>query len=190
MKIGILGGSFNPIHIGHCIIASFLAQNTDLDEVWLNVSPQNPLKSTLPADYDKHRIEMVRLAIEGARKLKMCDIEFCIPRPSYTINTLRHIQQIYSDDEFFLIIGSDNWQLFNQWKCYNEIISEFGVIVYPRPGYNVPNETIENVRFIKAPKIEISSSMIRKMVGQGEDVRFLVPNAVNEYILKNQLYSL
>lgn len=191
MKVGIFGGSFNPIHIGHCILASYILQNGNFDEIWFIVSPQNPLKDK--ADYevaDCHRIEMVRLAIETQPRLKMCDVEFGLPVPSYSINTLEFLEQKYPDCEFELIIGSDNWLQFNKWRDFEKIISNYGVTVYPRPGYPL-NESpnIGNVEFIDAPLIGISSTYIRNSIIKGLDMNFFVPESVLKYIITNKLYG-
>lgn len=187
--IGILGGSFNPIHIGHCILANFLKQTVDIDEVWLNVSPQNPLKDALNSDYDNHRLEMARLAVKDCCGIKVTDIEFSLPRPSYTIATLRRLQSTYPDYRFKLIIGSDNWMVFDKWKNHEEIIYEFGVIVYPRPGYPINNNNCKNVTFVDAPQIEISSTFIRQGLKDQLDMRFFIPDDVNAYIKDNNLYQ-
>ena len=187
--IGILGGSFNPIHIGHCILANFLKQTVDIDEVWLNVSPQNPLKDALNSDYDNHRLEMARLAVKDCCGIKVTDIEFSLPRPSYTIATLRRLQSTYPDCRFKLIIGSDNWMVFDKWKNHEEIIYEFGVIVYPRPGYPINNNNSKNVTFVDAPQIEISSTFIRQGLKDQLDMRFFIPDDVNAYIKDNNLYQ-
>ncbi len=189
MEIGLFGGSFNPIHTGHCILASLIRQNLQLDEVWLNVSPQNPLKSAFQPDYDRHRVEMVRLATEGKSGLKLCDIEFSMPRPSFTINTLERLSADFPGHRFRVIIGGDNWQCFDKWLRHNDIISKYGVIVYPRPGCPLPKQIPEkNVILIQAPMLDISSTFIRESIKAGQDVDFLVPDKVAEYIKNNKLY--
>ena len=190
MEIGIFGGSFNPIHIGHCIVASHIAQHTSVDEVWLNVSPQNPLKEKAEDYLAEHRLKMAALAVNDCDRLKVCDIEFQMPVPSYSISTLRKLRSLYPTDHFRLIIGSDNWLIFDKWKDYQEIISEFGVIVYPRPGYELPSMILpKNVEFVDAPQIELSSTFIRDCVRNGLDLHFLVPEIVRDYILSNNLYK-
>lgn len=190
MNIGILGGSFNPIHIGHCILASYISQFVpSIDEVWLCVSPQNPLKGSADPTYDNHRLEMAKLAIASCRNLKVCDIEFSLPRPSYSIDTLNRLKADYPDHQFRMIVGSDNWVNFHKWKDYQTILKDFGLLVYPRPGYPiVPDENPGNVEFIDAPQFEISSTFIRKAIQSGSDVRFLLPDSVRHYITQNQLY--
>lgn len=191
MNIGIFGGSFNPIHTGHCLLASYILQFVDtIDEVWLNVSPQNPMKEANTDISDNHRLQMARLAVEGYTGIRICDVEFSMPRPSFTIATLRELKRIHPTDSFQIIIGSDNWEVFNQWKAPEEIIRNFGVIVYPRPGYILPKESgYANVSFVKAPQIEISSSFIRKSVSDGRDMRYFVPDKVADYIRLHKLYT-
>lgn len=190
MNIGIFGGSFNPIHIGHCIVANFIVQHSDLEEVWLNVSPQNPLKGIISKDLDTHRVKMTQLAIEDSPKLKVCTVEFDLPTPSYTISTLQFLKENYPQHQFRLIIGSDNWLVFDKWKDANKIISEFGVIVYPRPGYPILNTPIPgNVNVVEAPQIEISSTFIRNGIKSGDDMQFILPDKVRNYVLSNNLYK-
>ncbi len=190
MNIGIFGGSFNPIHIGHCIVANHILSHSAIDEVWFNVSPQNPLKSAICPELSAHRLKMVELAIQGCSGLKLCDVEFELPIPSFTITTLKHLKKKFPNDNFKLIIGSDNWQVFDKWRASEEIINDFGLIVYPRPGYPIEESelTTKNVEFVKAPVIELSSTYIRDCVRNGQDIKFLLPEAVREYIIFNKLY--
>ena len=159
MTVGIFGGSFNPIHIGHAIIASFISDTELVDEVWFVVSPQNPLKSHENEASFHQRLEMCSYVSNLATKLRVCDIENNLQPPYYTINTLNELQRKYPEHEFKLIIGSDNLQIFHKWKDYQQIIDNFGVIVYPRPGYestiNVNISNTQNISFIKAPLLEI-----------------------------------
>ena len=188
MKIGIFGGSFNPIHTGHCILANYILQNSDLDEIWLTVANQNPLK-TEHGESNAHRLNMVNAAIEPCRNLKACDIEFSMPQPSYTIDTLQRLNKEYPDDEFTLIIGSDNWDIFHKWKDSEKIIRQFGLLVYPRRGYTSNlNSTNQNVKFIDAPLIEISSSFIRASIKDGKNMNFFLPEKVYKYIIQHKLY--
>lgn len=188
MNIGIFGGSFNPIHIGHCIVANHILSHSLIDEIWFNVSPQNPLKSAISPELDKHRIKMVELAIQGCTRFRLCDVEFNLPIPSFTITTLKYLKARYPNNNFKLIIGSDNWQVFDRWRAHDEIISDFGVIVYPRPGYPIDKCAMDNVKFVKAPVVEISSTDIRNCVRNDMDIRFLTPEPVREYIISNNLY--
>lgn len=182
-RIGIFGGSYNPIHIGHLALANYLCEFDELDEVWFMVSPQNPLKHNDELWDDDLRLELVRLSVQGYSKLHASDFEFHLPRPSYTIDTLDALKKTYPDDEFTLIIGADNWLLFPQWKQPEEIISRHRLIIYPRPGYDI-NESIfpANVRLVNTPLLQISSTFIRKSLKQGKDVRYFLHPKVWEKI--------
>lgn len=186
-KIGLFGGSFDPVHTGHLMVASFIAQNSELDEVWLNLSPCNPLKKEPRESSDDDRLEMLRLATAGVPFLNVCSVELTMPYPSYTISTLRLLKEMYPDCDFKLIIGSDNWNLFGRWKDSDAIINDFGVIVYPRPGYPVDYQP-EGVSIIDAPLVELSSTFIRKNVKEGKDMNFFLPQAVYQYIHERNLY--
>lgn len=185
VKIGIFGGSFNPPHIGHLAIANYICEFDDIDEVWFMVTPHNPLKEESELMNNEFRLNLLRLAIDGYPKFKVSDFEFSLPRPSYTINTLNKLKEIYPDKEFSLIIGADNWQLFNKWKDSDKIIESFKIVVYPREGYNIERDKLpENVKITDAPIIEVSSTFIRESFKEGKDMRFLLPESVyNE--LKN-----
>lgn len=190
MKIGILGGSFNPVHIGHLMIASYLRQFEGFDEVWLMLSPLNPLKATstelIP---DVSRLRMLDVALKDADGIKVSDIELSMPRPSYTINTLRYLSKRYPRHTFRLIIGADNWKIFSQWKDSEKIIDDYGVTVYPRPGYTLAPIYDPNVDVVTmAPTAEISSTWLRKALAHGKDMRFFLPPGVAEYISENGLY--
>ena len=195
MKTGLFFGSFNPIHQGHLDIANYMAEFTDLDEIWIIVSPHNPLKErdTLLSDF--HRLEMVRIAVEGNNKIKSpikqqyADIEFDLPQPSYTINTLKYIKEKFPDKEFALIIGSDNLSQFDKWKDYEQILENYELYVYPRPqidGGELSNH--HNVKLINAPLIEISSDGIRKLLGERKNVGNMLPGSVLRYIKELHLY--
>lgn len=191
MNIGLLGGSFDPIHVGHCILASYIRSFAEgIDEVWMNVSPHNPLKKADTEASDSHRLQMVRLAVAGHCGLKVCDIEYSLQRPYYTIDTLRRLSIVYPDHRFRLVIGSDNWRCFDKWKNGDEIIADYGVIVYPRPGYPLPEKPAQkNVVFINAPQIDISSTFIRNHLKAGVPMDFFLPEAVCSYITDNHLYQ-
>lgn len=189
-RIGILGGSFNPIHVGHAIIASYIVESDLIDSLWLMVSPQNPLKenSTLASDY--HRLRMTELVSRRLENVETSAFEFDLPRPSYTIDTLNALQAKFPDDEFYLVIGADNWCLFDKWKSGEEIISKHHILIYPRRGYEIviPEQYDDRVKAVKAPLIELSSTQIRERLAQMKNVSFLVPEAVENYIVKNKLY--
>lgn len=188
MKIGLYFGSFNPIHIGHLIIGNFIASNTDVGQVWFVVSPQNPLKkpSTLLNEY--HRLHLATLAVEGDPHLKTSDIEFRLPRPSYTIDTLTYLEEKYPNNIFSIILGSDSFQNITRWKNYERILKNYKIYVYQRPGFE-STEKHTNVEYLKAPLLEISSTEIRKAIKEGKSIRYLVSDAVREEIEKAGYYK-
>ena len=189
MTIGIFGGSFNPVHIGHTLLASWLAQFTALDQVWMSLSPENPLKAPLAASYD-HRLAMLRIALARDTCVLPCDIERSLPLPSYTITTLRELQRRYPEHTFRLIIGSDNWHIFSRWRDYQEITDSFSPIISPRPGYPVdPASLPVGVELVNAPVVEISSTMVREYIAQGKDMNHFLPCGVYNYILTHHLYE-
>ncbi len=187
--VGILGGSFNPVHVGHIMLASYLAQYTSLDEVWLTLSPSNPLKNAEALLSDSHRLEMLHIAASDVRDVTICDIELTMPRPSYTIDTLNRLNVIYPEKKFKLIIGSDNWLIFNRWKDSENIITKYGVIIYPRPGYDVNMNLPSGVELINAPVVNLSSTFIREGLMSGKDMKAFLPSGVNNYILEKQLFK-
>lgn len=183
MKIGLLCGSYNPVHNGHMIIANYMAEFTDLEQVWMVVSPHNPLKPVGELLQDYQRLKLVKLAIGSYTKIKASDVEFGMPKPSYTINTLEHLTKKYPQHTFALIIGSDNLQVFDKWKNYEEILDRHQLYVYPRMQSGT-DKIMEhkNIKIISAPVIEISSTFIRNSIKQKKDVRHFLPPAVFEYI--------
>ncbi len=187
--IGILGGSFNPVHIGHMMIASYLTQWKIVDKVWLTLSPRNPLKGSIELIPDMKRLAMLKIASEHAPGVNICDIELSMPRPSYTINTLRLLKKKYPNKHFKLIIGSDNWNTFDQWRSCEDILEEFGVIVYPRPGKEIRNRYTDGLDIVQSPTIDLSSTFIRQALAKGKDMRSFLPSGVYEYIRDNQLYT-
>lgn len=188
-KIGLFFGSYNPIHIGHLIIANYMANYTDLDEVWFVVSPQNPFKEKKNLGNMYDRLEMVNLAVEGTEKLRASDIEFSLPKPSYTIDTLTHLKEKYSTKEFSLIMGEDNLANFPKWKNADIILRDYRIIVYPRPGYD--GGELKNhpaVRVTETPVMELSSTFVRQAVKAGKNIQFYVPEKVIDFIEKKGLY--
>ena len=182
-KIGIYSGSFNPIHIGHLALANYLCEFEGLDEVWFLVTPHNPLKEQADLMDDAFRLRLVAEAVAGYARFRASDFEFHLPRPSYTIHTLEALCRSYPDDEFTLIIGSDNWLCFDRWYAADRIISEYRLLVYPRPGYPVEESQLPpHVRLAHAPCIEVSSTFIREAMRQGKDVRFFLPPAVHRLL--------
>lgn len=188
IRTAIFGGSFNPPHIGHLALANYLCEFEELDELWFMVSPHNPFKKESELMADEFRLRLMQLAIEEYPKFKVSDFEFSLPRPSYSINTLRELKKSFPDREFTLIIGADNWQLFHKWKDAEEIISSFKIIVYPRKGYNIEIESLpKNVKLTEAPIMEISSTFIRHSIEQGKDVQFFLPKKVFQELVKNNI---
>lgn len=189
-QIGIFGGSFNPVHCGHMMVASYLASWAGLDEVWLTLTPQNPLKKDLHGASDLQRLHMLKVAAEGSEGLRVCDEELSLPRPTYTITTLRHLSAKYPGYRFHLIIGADNWAIFHKWREAEEIISRFGVIVYPRPGFSISTDNLPaGVRVADAPICSLSSTFIRNSIASGHSVEHMVPSQVLDYIKEKHLYT-
>jgi len=189
MKIGLLFGSFNPIHIGHLIIANYMANHTDLDQVWLVVSPQNPLKKygDLINTYD--RLEMAKLATDNSKNIKVSDVELRLPQPSYTIDTLAHLKEKHPEHEFAIIMGSDNLVTLHKWKNYKLILRDYKIYVYPRPGYeNAEFASHPSVTITMTPLMELSASFIRKSIAEKKSVRYFVPDQVLDFIESKALY--
>ena len=181
-KIGIYSGSFNPIHIGHLALANWLCEYTELAEIWFVVSPQNPFKMQQELLPDEFRLQMVYDAIGDYPRFRVSDVELRLPRPSYTIDTLTALSRLHPDCEFHLIIGSDNWAHFGSWKMAGEILARYNLIIYPRPGYPMPEVApTTSIRLVEAPVLEISSSYIRTAIAEGRDLRFFLPEAVRGY---------
>lgn len=178
-KTGIYGGSFNPIHNGHLAIARQMLTKAGLDEVWLMVSPQNPLKSADGLLDDDKRLLMARTALQGERHIAASDYEFRLPRPSYMWNTLQHLQHDFPDREFTLLIGADNWAVFHRWHRADDIIAHYPIAVYPRTGYPVSAAGLPpTVRLIDTGLYDVSSTQVRQMIARGESVEGLVPESI------------
>lgn len=189
MKTGLFFGSFNPIHIGHLIIANYMAGYTGLKEVWFVVSPHNPLKnrSNLTNMYD--RLEMTKLATENAEHIKVSDIEFGLPQPSYTIDTLTHLQEKYPGKEFVLIMGADNLSSFKKWKNYEILLKKYQIYVYPRPGVDISDwKDHPAITITETPQMDISSTFIRKSIQQGLNVQYFVPDPVIAFMESKNMY--
>lgn len=189
MKIGLFFGSFNPIHIGHMIIAEHMATRTDLDEVWLVVSPQNPLKtqSSLARDYD--RLHLVNLAIQDNDHLRVSNIEFGLPKPSYTVDTLTYLKEQHPEKDFILIMGGDNLATLHKWKNYEVLLRDYKIYVYNRPSYDLGELADHpNVTIAEAPLLSISASYVRKAIKDGLSIRYLLPEDVYKYIMTSNLY--
>ena len=182
--VGLLFGSFNPVHIGHLALANYFLECTNLEEVHFVVSPHNPLKDKellLPAD---ERLKMMLMAVEDAPGLSVSDEEFYLPKPSYTVDTLRFFFQKYPEDEFILIMGEDNLKIFDQWKEYQYILDHYKIYVYNRSGLAAPSVFSQhpNLTFFQAPLLDVSSSFIRRAMKEGEDVRIFLPEKVYRYL--------
>lgn len=189
MKIGIFGGSFDPIHCGHAMVANYVSQLGELDCVWLMPSPQNPIKQNVVADF-WHRLNMCRIVSSKCNAVEVSDFENNLPAPHYTYETLCALRDSFPQDEFKLIIGSDNWETFRKWKNPDKIIDEFGLIVYMRPGFKVDGQLPENVTLINdAPVAFISSTLIRKMLKSNMNLDYLIDSDVIRYIKDNKLYK-
>lgn len=192
MKVGLYFGTFNPIHIGHLIIANHMAEHSDLDQIWMVVTPHNPhkQKNTLLDDY--HRLHMVHLATENYPKIKPTDVEFKLPQPNYTVNTLAHLQEKYPDYEFSLIMGEDNLNSLHKWKNYEVILQNHDIYVYPRLNLSeISSEFVNNPKIhrVGAPVIELSSTFIRESIKNKKNVIPMLPNKVWEYIDHNLFYK-
>ncbi len=189
-KTGLLFGSFNPIHSGHLILANYMAEFTELDEVWFVVSPQNPLKEKASLLADIHRLALVRLAVEDQAKLKVTNIEFKMPKPSYTIDTLTWLSDKYPEREFIMICGTDIFRSFHKWKNYREILHQYQMYVYPRPDSALGDYAkFSQIRLFDAPRLEISSSFIRKGIFDKKNMSFWMPEKVYQYILEMHFYE-
>lgn len=190
MKVGLYFGSFNPIHVGHLLIASHVAESKLVDKVWFVISPQNPLKTSgsLLNEYD--RLHLLNLAVEDDDRFKVTDIEFRLPRPSYTIDTLIHLKEKYPQHEFVIILGGDSFQNILRWKNANILLENYDLIIYKRQGYNLPAvELSNNIKFLDAPLLEISSTAIRNCIQQKKSIRYMLPNKVRLEIEKNGYYK-
>ncbi len=190
MKIGLYFGSFNPIHIGHLIIANHVANFTDVEQVWFVISPQNPLKPSSELLNEYHRLHLVQKAIEDNPKLKASNVEFKLSKPSYTIDTLTHLSEKYPKHQFSVIMGSDSFTNLPKWKNFQEILNNYPLIIYKRPLFEVDNSKLNTlVTILEAPLLEISASAIRKSIKIGKSIQYLVPEVVNKEIKDNGYYK-
>jgi len=191
-KIGLYFGTFNPIHVGHLAIANHMVEFSDLDEVWMVVTPHNPHKKKSTLLDDHHRLSMVRIALEEYPNLKASDIEFNLPQPNYTVNTLVHLEEQYPEYSFCLIMGEDNLKSFHKWKNYAVILNGYELYVYPRVSEGViENQFSEHPKInrVKAPIMEISSTFIRKGISEGKNIRPLLPHKVWQYLDEMNFYK-
>lgn len=189
MKIGLYFGSFNPVHNGHLIIANHVLNETDIKKVWFIVSPQNPFKpeASLLNEYD--RLHLLRVATEDDNRIDVLDIEFQLPRPSYTSNTLAYLKERYPNHQFVIIMGGDSFQNLNKWKNWEAIVSNYEIMVYSRPGFKTENKINASLTLLDAPLLEISSTQIREYLKKRKSIRYLVPESVFEEIKKGNYYK-
>ncbi|NCI47909.1 nicotinate (nicotinamide) nucleotide adenylyltransferase [Sediminibacterium soli] len=189
MKIGLYFGSFNPVHIGHLILASYVADHTDMKQVWFVVSPQNPLKPSATLLNEHQRLHLVHLAVEDDNRLKASDVEFKLPRPSYTIDTLTYLREKYPQHEFSIVIGSDSFRNLPQWKHFALLVKNYPFIIYKRPGFDIQETWNAKTTLLDAPLLAISATQIRDQVKQGKTIRYLVSDKVREEIERNNYYK-
>lgn len=185
-RIGFFGGSFNPIHVGHVLLAKALLRAVKLDEVWFVVSPLNPFKyhSTSLLE-DSKRLEMVKIVLEGEKKFKVSDVEFNLPKPSYTINTLHYLSKTYLDYDFVLLIGADNWVAFDRWNGHEQILRDYEIAIYPRKDIYIDvTQLPQNVCLVDTPLLNISSTEIRKMLKSEQSIRGLIPDSIYDKVIK------
>lgn len=189
MKVGLYFGSFNPVHHGHLIIASHVVQETDLQQVWFVISPQNPFKQSHSLLNEYHRLHLVQLAIEGEKNLKASDIEFRLPKPSYSATTLQYLEEKYPEHKFSIIMGSDSLQNLDKWHNAEVIMGRYPIYVYKRAGFEVREDLPINKIVLDAPLLQISSTRIRDAIKKGKSIRYLVPDIVKEDIEANHYYK-
>lgn len=189
MNTGLYFGSFNPIHIGHLIIANHVLNETTITKLWFIVSPQNPLKESKALLNEFDRLHLVRLATQDDNRIKCSDIEFNLPKPSYTSNTLTFLSEKYPEHQFSLIMGSDSYQNLDKWKNYEAIINNYSIYVYKREGYDIKKTFTKEPVILNAPIIQISASQIREHIRSGKSIRYLVPENVREEIETRKFYK-
>ncbi|MEP6615336.1 MAG: nicotinate (nicotinamide) nucleotide adenylyltransferase [Ginsengibacter sp.] len=190
MNIGLYFGSFNPIHTGHLIIANYLVSNSELDQLWFVITPQNPLKVSASLLNEYHRKFLIDIAIDGEKKLRTSTIEFSLPKPSYTIDTIAYLKEKHPGYVFTIILGSDSFKNIHNWKNNEVLIKNNPILVYPRPGFEVTIPPGRNVILADAPLLEISSTRIREMIKKRQSIKFWVPDVVKEEIERNHYYRL
>lgn len=189
MQIGLYFGSFNPVHCGHLIIANHILNETSLEKIWLIASPQNPFKAESGLLNEYHRLHLLKLATEDDHRIKISDIEFNLPRPSYTSITLSHLQEKHPDYKFSIIMGSDSFQNLHKWHNYEFIVKNYPVYVYRRPGFEIDNDIKAKLTIVDAPLLQISATQIRQLIKAGKSIRYMVPEKVKEEIEKYNYYK-
>ena len=188
MKIGLFFGSFNPVHSGHLIIANHILNETDIEKIWFIISPQNPLKTESSLLNEYHRLHLVRVATENDSRIRASDIEFGLPRPSYTVNTLAYLTEKFPENKFCIIMGSDSFQNLHKWKNFEVIVQHYDLYVYRRPGFEINNTLNARLYVQDAPLLQLSATYIRKCILEGKSIRYMAPDAVLEEIEKGNYF--
>ncbi len=189
MKIGLYFGSFNPVHVAHLIVANHILNESDIEKIWFVVSPQNPFKAESNLLNEYHRLHLVKLATEDDNRIKASDIEFNLPKPSFTTTTLAYLKERNPEHEFCIIMGSDSFQNLHKWKNYEVIVKEYDIYVYLRPGFEVTNHVNAKLHIVDAPLLQLSATRIRQSIKEGKSIRYLVPDNVREEIEKGGYYK-
>ncbi|PQJ11020.1 nicotinic acid mononucleotide adenylyltransferase [Flavipsychrobacter stenotrophus] len=189
MHIGLYFGSFNPIHIGHLIVANHVIEYTDIDKVWFVVSPHNPLKDSHSLLNEHDRLHLVNIAIEGNPKFRASSVEFQLPKPSYTIDTLAYLTEKFPLEKFSVIMGADSFQNIHRWKNFEQLVERHSFIVYNRPGFEIEDTYGANIKKLEAPLLQISSTYIRRQIKDKKSIKYIVPPAVEQYIIDNRYYA-
>ena len=189
MRIGLFFGSFNPIHIGHLIIANYILNETALEKIWFIISPLNPFKTNNVLLDENVRLHLAKAAIKNDDRILASDVEFQLSRPSFTINTLSYLKENYPDNRFSIIMGSDSFRNLHQWKNFESIISSYKILIYRRPSFEIEKAINAEIEIISAPQLNISSTDVRKLIEQGKSIRYLVPEKVRKEIEKNKYYK-
>jgi nicotinate-nucleotide adenylyltransferase len=189
MKIGLFFGSFNPVHTGHLIIANHFLNTTDLEKIWFIVSPQNPFKESKTLLSEYHRLHLLKIATEDDNRIKVSDIEFNLPKPSYTATTLINLEEKYPGNQFGIIMGSDSFQNLHKWKNFETIVKNYPIYIYPRKGFDIKNEINATLITVDAPLVEISATEIRQLTKEKKSIRYMVPEKVREEIESGGYYK-
>jgi len=189
ISVGLYFGSFNPVHVGHLIIANHILNESDLQKIWFVVSPQNPFKESASLLNEYDRLHLVQKAVENDPRLKASDIEFSLPKPSYTAHTLAYLHEKYPAYAFSIIMGSDSFQNLGKWKNADTIISQYPILIYERPGFPIINDLGARIKIMKAPLLEISATHIRSLIKEGKSIKYLVPPSVEEEIAASGFFK-
>lgn len=188
MRVALYFGSFNPIHVGHLIIANHCLNEGNVDQLWFVVSPQNPLKESKSLLNENHRYHLVQLAIEAEPKFRVSNIEFALPRPSYTVDTLTYLSEKYPEHKFSIVLGGDSFQNIKKWKNHQWLLDNYDVLVYQRPGFEIDQSISQRLKVLDAPLLDISATMVRKLIHAGKSARFLLVEEVYQEILAASYY--